>query len=92
MLRYNQPKLESFKDHVSSYRQGKISAGELVELVSTLLWSMSASMTKRKQFWSLFDVKALDLGKLIKELADLYEDEGKKQGLLKAWNNRKAIV
>ncbi|CAZ83632.1 unnamed protein product [Tuber melanosporum] len=74
MLRYNQSKFDSFKGHVSSYRQDKISAGELVEL-----------------FWSLFDVKAPDLGKLIKELADLYDDEGKKQGLLKAWNNWKAI-
>ncbi|RPA93976.1 hypothetical protein L873DRAFT_1793263 [Choiromyces venosus 120613-1] len=74
MLRYNQSKLDSFKGHVSSYRQGKVSARQLVELL-----------------WSLFDVKAPDLGKLIKELADLFEDEERKQGLLKAWNNWKAI-
>jgi len=92
MLRYNQSKLDSFKEHVSSYRRGKISAGELVELVSTLLWPPFVPITKRKQLWSLFDAKAPDLGKLIKELADLYEDEGKKQGLLKEWNNWKAIV
>ncbi|PWW75179.1 hypothetical protein C7212DRAFT_297396, partial [Tuber magnatum] len=74
LLRQNQSKLNSFKAHVGSYRQGKIPAGELVEL-----------------FWALFDVKAPDLGKLIKELADLYEDEGRKQDLLKAWHNWKAI-
>ncbi|CUS14537.1 unnamed protein product [Tuber aestivum] len=73
LLRHKQSKLDSFKGLVSSYHQGKISAGELVEL-----------------FWSLFDVKAPDLGKLIKELADLYEDEARRQGLLNAWNNWKA--
>lgn len=43
-------------------------------------------------FWSLFDVSAKELGTLINEVADLYEDEAKKQELLKAWNNWKAIV
>lgn len=43
-------------------------------------------------FWGLFDVTANDLGKLLHELAELFEDETKKTELLKAWNNWKAIV
>lgn len=43
-------------------------------------------------FWGLFDVTANDLGKLVQELAELYEDEKKQLELKKAWNNWKAIV
>jgi hypothetical protein len=43
------------------------------------------------QFWALFDTNASELGILIKELADLFEDEPKRQGLLKAWNDWKVI-
>ncbi|KAL9597482.1 MAG: hypothetical protein Q9219_005115 [cf. Caloplaca sp. 3 TL-2023] len=42
-------------------------------------------------FFSLFDVSASDLGKLIKELADIYENESKRNDLLKAWNDWRAI-
>lgn len=42
-------------------------------------------------FFSLFDVPAADLGKLVKELADIYENEAKRNGLLKAWNDWRAI-
>lgn len=42
-------------------------------------------------FFSLFDVPAGDLGKLIKELADIYENESKRNDLLKAWNDWRAI-
>ncbi|KAI4173719.1 MAG: hypothetical protein LQ348_006491 [Seirophora lacunosa] len=42
-------------------------------------------------FFSLFDVSASDLGKLIKELADIYENEAKRNELLKAWNDWRAI-
>lgn len=42
-------------------------------------------------FFSLFDVPSSDLGKLIKELADIYENEAKRNGLLKAWNDWRAI-
>ena len=42
-------------------------------------------------FFSLFDVSAADLGKLIKELADIYENEAKRNDLLKAWNDWRAI-
>ena len=42
-------------------------------------------------FFSLFDVPSADLGKLIKELADIYENEAKRNDLLKAWNDWRAI-
>ena len=42
-------------------------------------------------FFSLFDTTSSELGKLIKELADIYEDETKREGLLEAWNNWRAI-
>ncbi len=42
-------------------------------------------------FFSLFDVPSAELGKLIKELAELYEIDGKREDLLKAWNDWRAI-
>ncbi|KAJ5648718.1 hypothetical protein N7490_005090 [Penicillium lividum] len=42
-------------------------------------------------FFSLFDTSSSDLGKLIKELADIYEEESKRTGLLQAWNDWRAI-
>ena len=42
-------------------------------------------------FFSLFDVPAADLGTLIKELADIYENEQRRNDLLKAWNDWRAV-
>ena len=42
-------------------------------------------------FFSLFDCPSTELGKLIRELADLYEDDTKRQSLLQAWNNWRSI-
>ncbi|KIW17400.1 hypothetical protein PV08_04594 [Exophiala spinifera] len=42
-------------------------------------------------FFSLFDCPSAELGKLVRELADLYEDETKRQSLLQAWNNWRSI-
>ena len=42
-------------------------------------------------FFSLFDTSSAELGKLIKELADLFEIQTKRDGLLKAWADWKAI-
>jgi hypothetical protein len=42
-------------------------------------------------FFSLFDCPSSELGKLIRELADLYEDETKRQSLLEAWNSWRSI-
>ena len=42
-------------------------------------------------FFALFDTTSTDLGTLIKELADIFESTSKRDDLLKAWNNWKAI-
>ena len=42
-------------------------------------------------FFTLFDCPPSDLGKLIKELADIYEEERKRSDLLKAWNDWRAV-
>ncbi|KAL2815621.1 hypothetical protein BDW59DRAFT_166689 [Aspergillus cavernicola] len=42
-------------------------------------------------FFSLFDTSSSELGKLIKELAEIYEDDAKRNSLLKAWNDWRAI-
>ncbi|KAJ5787668.1 hypothetical protein N7457_002658 [Penicillium paradoxum] len=42
-------------------------------------------------FFSLFDTSSTELGKLIKELAEIYEDESKRSGLLRSWNDWRAI-
>jgi E3 ubiquitin-protein ligase ZNF598 len=44
-----------------------------------------------ESFFSLFDCSPSDLGKLIRELADLYEDETKRHSLLEAWNSWRSI-
>ncbi|KAI8935970.1 hypothetical protein NX059_007474 [Plenodomus lindquistii] len=42
-------------------------------------------------FFALFDTNSKDMGKLVKELADIFELAEKREGLLKAWNDWKAI-
>jgi hypothetical protein len=42
-------------------------------------------------FFSLFDASSTELGKLVKELADIFEISAKKEDLLKAWNDWRAI-
>ena len=42
-------------------------------------------------FFALFDCSSAELGTLLKELADLYENESKRTDLLKAWNDWRAI-
>ena len=42
-------------------------------------------------FFSLFDVPAAELGKLVRELAEIYENESKRNELLKTWNDWRAI-
>ncbi|KAI9812513.1 MAG: hypothetical protein M1832_000407 [Thelocarpon impressellum] len=42
-------------------------------------------------FLALFDASPAELGKLVKELAEIYESETKRHDLLKAWNDWRAI-
>ncbi|KKZ65075.1 hypothetical protein EMCG_01315 [[Emmonsia] crescens] len=74
LLRNDPLKVSEFRNKVSSYRTGTISATYLIE-----------------SFFSLFDTSSSELGKLIKELAELYDDDTKRTALLKAWNDWRAI-
>lgn len=42
-------------------------------------------------FLSIFDTSSKELGKLLNELAEIYETEDKRKGLLQAWNDWKAL-
>ena len=42
-------------------------------------------------FFSLFDTSSSELGKLVNELADIFEIAGKRDALLKAWSDWKAV-
>ncbi|KAF2109129.1 Mnd1 family-domain-containing protein, partial [Lophiotrema nucula] len=42
-------------------------------------------------FFALFDTSATELGKLVKELADIFEMASKRDSLLKAWSDWRAI-
>lgn len=59
--------------------------------VSAYRKSSISATTLIESFFSLFDAAPGDVGKLIKELAHLYEDEPKRTALLKAWNDWRAI-
>ena len=59
--------------------------------VSSYRTSVISASQLIDSFFSLFDVPSADLGKLLKELADIYENEAKRNGLLKAWNDWRAI-
>ena len=59
--------------------------------VSSYRTSNSTSTQLLANFFTLFSVPSSDLGKLIKELADIYENEDKRNSLLKAWNDWRAI-
>lgn len=74
LLGNDQSRLASFRSHVSSYRNGKMSPTELVDA-----------------FFALFDTDSTSLGTLVRELADIFEIQAKKNDLLKAWNDWRAI-
>lgn len=42
-------------------------------------------------FFALFDTSSAELGKLVKELAEIFEIQQKREALLKAWSDWKAI-
>ncbi|KAL7805038.1 hypothetical protein V8C44DRAFT_341825 [Trichoderma aethiopicum] len=68
-------KMATFRSHISTYRQGGFTAPQLVEA-----------------FFTLFaDVSSNALGILVRELADLFDDKSKADGLRKAWQDWRAI-
>lgn len=74
LLRNDQTKLAEFRQRISAFRNGTLSAGDLIDT-----------------FFSLFDTSSNELGKLIKEIAEIFEIPGKRDALLKAWSDWKAI-
>jgi hypothetical protein len=67
---------------------------KLQEFRSTISAYRSAKMSATQlieAFFALFDTNSKDLGKLIKELADIFEITAKREALLKAWNDWRAI-
>lgn len=59
--------------------------------VSSYRTSQLTASASIDTFFTLFDVPSTELGKLIKELAEIYENESKRLDLLKAWNDWRAI-
>lgn len=60
-------------------------------VVSSYRTSQLSASQLLDAFFGLFDCPPNELGKLIKELAELYEVDGKREALLKAWNDWRAI-
>lgn len=60
-------------------------------VVSSYRTSQLSASQLLDAFFGLFDCAPSELGKLIKELAELYEVDGKREALLKAWNDWRAI-
>ncbi|KAF4127007.1 E3 ubiquitin-protein ligase ZNF598, partial [Geosmithia morbida] len=71
----DQAKLNSFRGYISSYKKGGLTAPQLID-----------------SFFTLFsDTTSSSLGTLVKEVADLFEDRAKADGLRSAWQDWRAI-
>ncbi|CAG5175275.1 uncharacterized protein ALTATR162_LOCUS8034 [Alternaria atra] len=72
-------------------RNSEIKLQEFRAAVSAYRNSKVSAAQLIEGFFALFDANSKEMGKLIKELADIFEMPGKREGLLKAWNDWKAI-
>lgn len=68
-------KLSLFRQHISTYRQGKFTAPQLIDALLTLF----------------ADVSSNALGTLTREVADLFENKAKADALRAAWQDWRAI-
>ncbi|KAJ6445177.1 proline transporter [Purpureocillium lavendulum] len=68
-------KVAQFRNHISSYRKGGLTAPQLIDAFFTLF----------------ADVSSNALGTLVREVADLFEDKSKADNLRKAWQDWRAI-
>ena len=59
--------------------------------VSSYQKSTNSSANLIDTFFTLFDCPSAQLGILVRELADLFEDKAKREALLKSWNDWRAI-
>lgn len=75
LVQNDQTKLNQFRNSISSYKNGAITATALIDA-----------------FFALFsDTTPAALGTLIRDLADLFEDQKKKTSIITAWNDWRAI-
>ncbi|KAF1914972.1 Mnd1 family-domain-containing protein [Ampelomyces quisqualis] len=72
-------------------RNDKLKLLEFRTSISSYRNSESSATQLIEGFFALFDTNSKEMGKLIKELADIFEIPAKREGLLKAWNDWKAI-
>lgn len=75
LLGNDQRKMKEFRDHISSFRQGKNTAPQLVDAFFTLFSETSSTA----------------LGTLVRELSDLFDDKAKGASLRQAWQDWRAI-
>jgi E3 ubiquitin-protein ligase ZNF598 len=75
LLGNNPTKMTAFREHITSYRTGKLSAAQFIDALLTLFSDASANA----------------LGTLVRELAELFEDKSKADDLRKAWQDWRAI-
>ncbi|KAL8299976.1 hypothetical protein RB593_009700 [Gaeumannomyces tritici] len=68
-------KMTKFREDISSYKQGSLSAGQLVDGFFALFNDTSSNA----------------LGTLVREVSDLFEDKAKGDALRKAWQDWRAI-
>ena len=59
--------------------------------VSSYRSSITSATDLIDAFFSLFDTSSTELGKLVRELADIYENETKRTQLLEGWNDWRSI-
>ncbi|KAJ2900151.1 hypothetical protein MKZ38_002565 [Zalerion maritima] len=75
LLANDEAKIARFRGHVSSYQKGGFTANQLLDAFFTLFADTSSNA----------------IGTLVKEIVDLFERPEKKEGLLKAWQDWRAI-
>ncbi|KAL0938304.1 E3 ubiquitin-protein ligase hel2 [Colletotrichum truncatum] len=75
LLGKDESKMNTFREHISSFRKGKLTAPQLVDAFFSLFADASSNA----------------LGTLVREVADLFEDKTKAQALQKAWQDWRAI-
>jgi hypothetical protein len=72
-------------------RNDELKLQEFRTSISAYRNSKSSATELIEGFFALFDTNSKEIGKLIKELADIFEIPAKRESLLKAWNDWKAI-
>lgn len=75
LLGNDKTKIDDFRAHISSYKNGSMTAPGLIDSFFSLFSDTSANA----------------LGTLVREVADLYEDKKKADALHKAWQDWRAI-